>query len=212
MTKIDLLGNKFGRLTPMYSYYNQTAQKTYWFCNCDCGNTTRVGSWDLRNRIVVSCGCYMREIKTTHGNSKIGVITPEYRAWANMKDRCDNPNNKSYKDYGGIGVTYCERWAKFENFISDVGLRPSHRHSLDRYPNPDGNYEPINFRWATQKQQNRNKRKGNNTVLTFNGVSHCLSEWVEITGLTRNAISGRLRKKWSLDKVLTTPLKTNTNE
>jgi hypothetical protein len=83
--------------------------------------------------------------------------TPEYNTWANMLSRCRNPKNDRYRDYGERGITVCERWLRFENFLVDMGLRPSDRHSIDRINN-DGNYEPLNCRWATSSEQNNNKR------------------------------------------------------
>ena len=94
----------------------------------------------------------------THGENRRGKRTPEYISWTNLVQRCTNPKNVSFNNYGGRGITVCERWLKFENFLADMGRRPSAKHSLDRYPDNDGNYEPSNCRWATAKQQAHNSR------------------------------------------------------
>lgn len=96
---------------------------------------------------------------------------PNYMTWARLKSRCNNKNNKSYKNYGGRGIKVCERWLNsFENFCHDMGVRPSLKHSIDRYPNNDGNYEPKNCRWATATQQALNRRKFSNNTTGFTGI------------------------------------------
>lgn len=118
--------------------------------------------------------CYWRQHR--HGFASIKTRTPEYAAWHSMKVRCFDPKMPAYKNYGGRGITVCERWARsFPLFLADIGLRPSPQHSLDRYPNNDGDYEPGNVRWATRKQQEANKRKffakkANGASSRFRGV------------------------------------------
>jgi hypothetical protein len=118
----------------------------------------------LRSGNTKSCGCLRRELgrahgiaSKRHGEGASGRETPEYRAWAAMLCRCRNPRHKSYADYGGRGVTVCERWRAYENFLADMGRRPDRFHSLDRINNA-GNYEPGNCRWATWEEQNTNRR------------------------------------------------------
>lgn len=151
-----------------------------WFavfrCECGLGFVAR-----CRGDAAVSCGCVLRKdaaerAKTqshakTHGLSE----SETYRTWCHIKDRCNNPNDKRYADYGGRGITVCERWRTFENFIEDMGERPEGT-SIDRI-NPDGNYEPGNCRWAGKIEQARNKR--NNVVLTIDGESKTVAEWCE---------------------------------
>ena len=109
----------------------------------------------VRNGWSKSCGCYQHEVQTKHGMWK----STEYRVWAGMKQRCHNPACKHFLRYGGRGISVCQRWRdSFQDFLADVGRRPSMRHSLDRWPNNDGNYEPGNTRWATREEQRANTR------------------------------------------------------
>jgi hypothetical protein len=119
-----------------------------------------------------------------------------------MIQRCTNARHKSYHQYGGAGVTVCARWLNsFADFLSDMGPRPSKNHTLDRFPNQSGNYEPGNCRWAAPVDQHRNKKSNN--LVTFRGETKCITEWSEITGLSRTAISKRLSRGWPVEAVLT---------
>lgn len=129
--------------------------------------------------------------------------TKEYRCWNQIRQRCVNPNHPAYKDYGGRGIKVCERWLVFENFINDVGLAPSKDHSLDRYPDNNGHYEPGNVRWATRIEQSNNRR--GNTVLEFNGEKKTISEWARNIGVDRGLIIDRMSRGWGVEKILTTP-------
>ena len=140
---------------------------------------------------------------TTHGLSK----TREFRVWVAMRSRCMSPQDPAYPDYGGRGIKVCERWDEFEVFLSDMGYRPSDKHSIDRYPDNDGNYEPGNCRWATVRQQSRNRRTS--THITANGTTKTLVEWSEATGLKRSTIQRRIKKLgWPVDQALFTPVRT----
>lgn len=122
-----------------------------------------------------------------------------YGTWAMMRARCSNPDHKAYPDYGGRGVTVCERWKSFENFIADMGERPAGM-TLDRIDNDKG-YSPENCRWATRKQQNNNSRK--NRLLTHEGRTQTLSAWAGEAGLSRGALLKRLARGWTLAESLT---------
>jgi hypothetical protein len=155
-SRIDLVGQRFGHLLVLEMASERTKKGLVcWLCRCDCGETKIVVGRDLRSVHVQSCGCLKGYI--THGLSYHEL----YVVWASMIQRCENPNHDSYPRYGGSGVTVCERWRRsFLNFLIDMGERPSPQHTLDRYPNRKGNYEPGNVRWATWKQQNQKARRG----------------------------------------------------
>jgi hypothetical protein len=155
----DLTGRVFGRLTVEGFAGKDRHHNRLWHCRCACGNSTVVRSRCLLMGSTRGCGCLQREFirqrNTTHGKSDL----PEYQAWADLIQRCTNPNVEYYDCYGGRGISVCSRWLNsFEAFFEDMGSRPSPKHSIDRINN-DGNYEPTNCRWATASQQNANKRR-----------------------------------------------------
>lgn len=128
------------------------------------------------------------ERRTTHGHTRGRERSPTYRSWACMKTRCTNPRTPKFHLHGGRGVTVCERWASFENFLQDMGERPSLAHSLDRFPNPNGNYEPSNCRWATSSEQSRN-RKTCRPVIREDGLRfETIIDAAEATGGNRRCI------------------------
>lgn len=190
--RIDLTGQRFGLLTV------QKISKTekgflFWECVCDCGGSRAIKSHKLRGGDVTHCGCNNRELHgdTSNSNNK---YTKEYMAWLSMKARCYDKNTKNYKDYGGRGITVCDRWKNsYVNFLSDVGRAPTKNHSLDRWPdNENGNYEPSNFRWATPKQQSGNRRS--NVWLEFQGKKMILQDWAHELSVSCKIISSRLKK------------------
>lgn len=137
---------------------------------------------------------------------ELGNQMREYNSWSQMLRRCLNSEDKSYPSYGGRGIKVCERWLDFDNFLDDMGNKPSLLHSIDRIKN-DGNYEPSNCRWATVREQARNRRTSR--MLELNGVSKCVAEWSEITGISSPAIFARIHGMgWPVEKALTTPIST----
>lgn len=152
---LDLVGHKYNRLTVVSPAAKQ-GKIYYWNCLCDCGKTTIVCTSNVRHGQVKSCGCLNKELhdarNITHGKTN----TPEYIIWSAMKQRCLYEKGHKWVNYGGRGITICERWLCFSNFYEDMGPRPSNKHSLDRINN-DGNYEPSNCRWATNTEQCNNR-------------------------------------------------------
>lgn len=132
--------------------------RSQWLCQCACGNQIVVRSTNLQSGNSHSCGCLRHTVPLRHGHAKEKYRTPTYNSWSSMIQRCTNPKEiNRYKYYGGCGIVICDRWLKFENFLADMGERPAGK-TLDRYPNPYGNYEPENCRWATYKEQRHNQR------------------------------------------------------
>lgn len=151
----DHTGQKFGRLyvierTQPIQYPN--CRKTAYLCQCDCGQIVTVRGDYLRIGKTKSCGCLFQK----HSHWLNGKATTTYKIWDGIIQRCTNPNNRNYRLYGGRGIKVCKRWLKFENFLNDMGQRPQGL-SIDR-KNVNGNYEPINCRWATPQQQSQNTR------------------------------------------------------
>jgi len=158
MRLIDLRGQQFGKLTVL-SRSHASSLKPNWRCKCSCGKVTEVSGHNLRRGRTRSCGCLRAETAPknaarTHGRT----VSPEYFSWKSMMQRCLNPNATGYERYGARGIKVCKRWMSFENFLADMGHRPPGK-SLDRYPNPYGNYGPANCRWATRSEQEKNKRR-----------------------------------------------------
>lgn len=206
MSKIkDRSGMVFGRLTVvrLHSIKNNRA---LWECKCQCGETKLAIGKVLANGGTKSCGCLRRDLMTKHGLSKNPKIKTEYKTWKSILNKCNNPKASNYKDYGGRGISVCKRWEDFNNFITDMGLKPCKTLSIERINN-DGDYEPNNCKWATDTEQNRNKR--NIRIISFNGESLLLEDWARKTGLSKQCISYRLKKGWGVKNALTIPKKNN---
>lgn len=208
----DLTGKQFGRLTVLHrdeSIHDHT-KGAAWVCQCLCGNVTSVLTKELNYGSIQSCGCLRDELlaqgNLKHGSARRGQVSPEYKAWKRMKERCHTSTSKNYPRYGGRGIVVCDRWRNsFEAFLEDVGPRPTPKHSLDRYPDNNGNYEPGNVRWATRTEQARNTRS--TVFLTLNGETHCLSEWSEIVHIKHSILVDRHSYGWPDEQILTTPVR-----
>lgn len=186
MPALDLTGQKYGRLV-VVKLGKPRGKVRRWICACDCGGQALAATTDLRTGNTQSCGCYMRqrqrEGQWKHGATSRGAERdPLYNVWCTMKERCSNPNSQKYKDYGARGITVCERWKlSYQDFVDDMGPRPSDHHSIDRIDN-DGNYEPSNCRWADAKTQRWNRPD----IILFehDGKITCVSDYAKLMGVS----------------------------
>lgn len=175
-----------------------------WLCRCQCGSEKPCVEIDLKRGHTKSCGCYQKAqvsvARKTHGRSK----TPEYNSWANVVQRCLNTRHPRYADYGGRGITVCQRWREsFEAFFADMGPKPSPKHSIERKDN-SGNYEPGNCHWAGPVEQTNNARR--NRVLTHDGRTMTVAQWTKELGFGASIIGLRLAKGWTVAEALTVPV------
>ncbi len=203
----DEVDRKYGRLTVMSLMSIDRDRHRHWLCKCDCGASVTVSQNALRCGATRSCGCFNREIITKHGESH--PRTKEFMAWQRMIGRCNNLNNKYYNDYGGRGITVCQRWIEsYLAFLSDVGRAPSPDHTLGRKDN-NGNYEPGNVRWETMKQQNINKRS--NRLIDIGGKVQTMREWADETGMKYSTLKTRIRRGGSPHEAIYGPVKERGN-
>lgn len=209
--KNRLVGRRFGRLTVLSSTDRRTngaSREIIWKCKCDCGNIAYVATNNLMAKKckTLSCGCLRKEKTTKHNLSHTKI----YKALVAIKGRCKNTKDKNYFRYGGRGITVCKEWDGengFENFYKwsiengyEDGL------TIDRIDNNKG-YSPDNCRWASQKVQMNNTRR--NRIIEIDGVSHSLSEWCEITGISKGTIRDRLNRGWDEKSAITKPVAKN---
>jgi hypothetical protein len=199
--KLDLTGQHFSKLG-VIEWAGTWNQKNFWVCQCECGdpeyNPVVVFAGSLTSGNTTSCGCTTRRHKMS--GTKI------YHIWCNMIRRCTDPSKKEYRNYGGRGITVCERWLKFENFYADMGERPDGC-TLDRVENNLG-YSPENCAWRTYKDQANNTRT--NHFITWQGETKTTAQWAEderlvALGVQAGYLRSRLKAGWSIEEAMTTP-------
>lgn len=202
------VGHKFHRWTVIADAILDANNLKNWLCRCECGTERRVRQYLLAGGRSKSCGCFQREDlgtrKRKHGYAAGGVIRPEYYTWQMMLARCNNPRAQMYPSYGARGISVCERWLSFENFLVDMGDRPSDEHSIDRI-DVNGNYEPRNCRWAPRHIQCNNKR--NTVYVEYEGERLPLAEVVRAHSVVSlETVRCRImRQGWTLERALATP-------
>ncbi len=190
----DLLGQRFGRLVVEAIDTEKTKDRWLWLCRCDCGATVKVGTGNLRGGKTKSCGCWKRDELSQRATTKEYRDTPEYKTWMSMRSRCSIPSATGFDYYGGRGIRVCERWNDFFAFLSDMGQRPSPKHSIERN-DVNGDYEPDNCRWATKAEQANNTRA--NRLITIDGETKSVRQWEDHMGYNEGVISTRLYHGWS---------------
>ena len=200
MRALDLTGNRFGMLVALFKRGRRGSQ-ALWRCLCDCGQRTTVQLGNLRNGHTTSCGCkrsiITTALKTTHGYCG----TQSYSSWQAMLERCLNPLNPKFDDYGGRGINVCKRWRNFENFLADMGERPI-KTTLGRIDN-DGPYKARNCRWETAMTQGRNKR--NTRTFVYEGIAATVAEHCERLGLNCSTVRSRIYTYgWTISKSFST--------
>lgn len=206
----DLTGSCFGKLTVVSRDRSPSKHAAArWECLCDCGKAIIARTDVLKRKGASFCRCIASEAvvlnatkigheNKTHGHTIDGKYSGAYGSWMSMRNRCNYEKSNRYALYGGRGITVCERWGSFENFLVDMGERPPGM-TIDRNDS-DGNYEPSNCKWATQKTQQSNRR--NNVNITANGSTNTKAEWIRLTGVSDYLITSRIKKGWTTEQAL----------
>ncbi len=199
---IDLTGMRFGRLKVIGTAGRkaQPSGKTCiaWNTQCDCGNKKVVIGLYLRSVRTASCGCLRKEINASQVIHGYGLKDKVYRTWRGIRRRCGNKTYKEFRYYGGRGITVCERWKSFVNFLADMGDAPPGM-SIDRIDN-NGPYSPSNCRWATQSQQQANRR--DTRLISYLGQTKCIAEWERSYGMTKGLLNGRLNRGLKMEDAI----------
>lgn len=195
--RADLTGRRFGRFIAIKIVGRNKWGMPRWLCKCDCGGQREVLHGALLAGRTKKCRCL--SARKFHGMAR----TPTYSCWGSMISRCNNPRQVGFKYWGGRGITVCERWRNFENFLADMGERPDGM-TIERIDN-NGNYEPSNCRWATYTEQNRNRR--GTKIIEYGGKQMPISAWADTVGISRRVIAQRIRCGWAVADALTRPVR-----
>jgi len=206
---IDLTGHRFGRLVVLCRKFKRK-NRWFWHCQCDCGGEANVSGDQLRAGGTRSCGCIIVEAtiarSTKHGHARRSKLTKTYRAWIHLIERCRNPNDKAYADYGGRGISVCARWGdSYQCFLADMGDAPIGM-SIDRI-DVNGNYEPGNCRWATPREQLLNRRMTRRVLAGDQSVP--LAELAAKNGISAQNAARRVMRGWDPIAAGTVPLRNN---
>lgn len=193
----DLTGFQSGRWTVL-GFSGKKHGNLYWLCRCSCGTEKEVKGGNINKKKTLSCGCLSEDLASVRNSTHKQSSTPIYNVWNSMVMRCHNPNVERFLDYGGRGIKVCDRWRKFENFISDMGERPKGM-TIERRDN-DGDYEPSNCYWAPWSVQAMHKR--NTVYLEHLGEKLCLAEWARRLSLDPKLLYSRKNKGWNDERIL----------
>lgn len=204
------VGEIFNKLTVIMDTGKRNKNGRILSCQCDCGQIIEVIAGWLRSGNTQSCGCLKVETARKNGNitrkhGQAGPLnkTTEYWTWLRIKQRCYNPKNPSYPNYGAKGITVHEEWINnFSKFFEHIGHKPNDKTDIDRIDSSKG-YEPGNVRWVTSAENNRNRL--NNRKVTINGITKCLFEWIKELGASKTTVYNRLKNGWSEEDALLKP-------
>lgn len=199
-----MIGSRFQRLTVLeyagvvYTGVKRTLRRDAYLCRCDCGSTLVVTRLNLQSGNSKSCGCLRSDVASKRYRHGRNSSDPTYSTWNSMRDRCRNQNSGKFKNYGKRGITVCDSWKVFENFLRDMGERPIGK-TLDRL-NVNGNYEPSNCRWATNQEQASNKTT--TRLVSIGGTQYTLSEAARAHGMYVSTLHKRLARGMSADEAV----------
>lgn len=193
---INLIGERFYRLTVVSQADSGERGRTRWNCACECGNACVGAAKELRSGHKKSCGCLRKLVpnRRTHGHS----THPDYNTWRMMLRRCGDNRDRDYPNYGGRGIKVCERWNDFANFITDMGPRPAGM-TIER-DDVNGDYVPKNCRWATKREQANNRT--DSRFIEYGGRRQTLMQWSRETGIKFGTLHRRLSAGWAVDRAL----------
>lgn len=205
----DISGERFGKLIVKgFAFIGQNNHRSYWLCQCDCGNSSIVSQSELKNGKTKSCGCLVKQNgQRKHMQYKSRI----YKIYSRMKRVCYNVNSKDYNNYGGRGIKICNEWLGENGFINfykwsilngfNKELSPKEC-TIDRINNDKG-YSPENCRWTTLREQQNNTRR--NRYISYDGITKTVAQWAEYLNMKYTALHERLRKGWSIERALTQP-------
>ncbi len=197
------IGKVYGGWTVLAFSHRDRRSKKHWVCRCECGIQRPVAESNLKREGSHSCGCRFLASITKHGALKNGGRSGTWTTWNGMIQRCYNPRHKEFHNYGARGISICERWRyDFAAFLADMGEKPPDK-TIDRIDN-NGNYEPGNCRWATDREQTRNKRV--NVFYTHDGASLVIADWAVRLGVKKVTIRTRMRRGWTFEQAILTPV------
>ena len=205
---LNLKDKRFGKLVAVERAKN-VGKKVSWKCLCDCGNETNVLTTNLTTNRIKSCGCLRTERTVQRSTTHNQRHTKLYEVWKTMKQRCFNPKNKGYKNYGGRGIKICDEWKNNYQAFYEWSMNNGYKEglSIDRI-DVNGNYEPSNCRWADRFTQNNNTRK--NKPFIINGVSKTIHQWAREYNIPVEIVRSRFYTlHWDIVKALTTPVKSS---
>lgn len=206
MKVIDITNKRFNYLTAI-KFSHRIKNHSYWIFRCDCGREIVIEKSRVVGGRNKSCGCKKNELcklaKLTHGDSRFSEYRNLFFVWCGIKQRCFYKNHICYKNYGGRGITMCDEWLNDYSIFKKWSLNNNYKYGLkiDRINN-NGNYEPNNCRWVSNKENCRNTRK--NKTIFYNNEHHCISEWCEIYNISASLFYNRKKLGWDLDKIFNT--------